>query len=233
MRRRTAHPTPAPPRAMRPPTPPCSACSDGMDDGGDDPNFRALLDPDYAPECGITDLDEVVGKVRRWGRRAAAAAGPHLRQPSASSMAAVPAAAGAAASRGQAGRALGRLSAPAATPPARRRSRAGRTTGAGAAAACAPTPCPRCAPAPTAGVSAWGGNWGACGGWAAALPAGAGRPRAAACRRSRCCPDTLPHLAGWRAKLMLWPDSDDCKPLCVKIRGTGNEPDTYGRTASC
>jgi hypothetical protein len=38
--------------------------------------------------------------------------------------------------------------------------------------------------------------------------------------------------AGWRARVLLWPEGD-CKPLCVKMTGSGSSVENFGRTASC
>lgn len=46
-------------------------------------------------------------------------------------------------------------------------------------------------------------------------------------RRRRAC---LP--AGWRARMLLWPDGD-CKPLCIKMTGEGEEVADWGRTRTC
>ncbi|KAI7839552.1 hypothetical protein COHA_006679 [Chlorella ohadii] len=38
----------------------------------------------------------------------------------------------------------------------------------------------------------------------------------------------------WRARVQLWPtDPDQCKGFCVKMRGTTDSVDVYGRTATC
>lgn len=40
--------------------------------------------------------------------------------------------------------------------------------------------------------------------------------------------------AEWRARVQLWPtDPDQCKGFCVKMRGTTDSVDVYGRTATC
>ncbi|PRW44396.1 suppressor of tumorigenicity 14-like protein [Chlorella sorokiniana] len=38
----------------------------------------------------------------------------------------------------------------------------------------------------------------------------------------------------WRGRVQLWPtDPDQCKSFCVKMRGTADSVDVYGRTATC
>ncbi len=46
-------------------------------------------------------------------------------------------------------------------------------------------------------------------------------------------PVHAPLHADWRVRVLLWPDSNDCEPLCVKMRGQGGEVTDYGRTATC
>lgn len=36
----------------------------------------------------------------------------------------------------------------------------------------------------------------------------------------------------WRARMLLWPDGD-CKPLCIKMTGEGEEVADWGRTRTC
>ena len=48
-----------------------------------------------------------------------------------------------------------------------------------------------------------------------------------------CSPAARPLPADWRVRVLLWPDSSKCEPLCMKLRGYEGDVGAYGRTASC
>jgi hypothetical protein len=52
---------------------------------------------------------------------------------------------------------------------------------------------------------------------------------------ANCAPPPIsPPRAEWRGRVQLWPtDPDQCKSFCVKMRGTADSVDVYGRTATC
>lgn len=37
----------------------------------------------------------------------------------------------------------------------------------------------------------------------------------------------------WRVRVLMWPDSNSCEPLCMKMRGQGDSANDLGRTATC
>ncbi|KAL4857709.1 hypothetical protein ACK3TF_002135 [Chlorella vulgaris] len=66
---------------------------------------------------------------------------------------------------------------------------------------------------------AYGGKWGGC--------------KVTAFTTARVCVGQGNAAGRWRARILLYPDSDNCKKLCVKMTGAGNSVADYGRTASC
>ncbi|KAI3426281.1 hypothetical protein D9Q98_008654 [Chlorella vulgaris] len=66
---------------------------------------------------------------------------------------------------------------------------------------------------------AYRGRWGGC--------------KVTAFTTARVCVGQGNAAGRWRARILLYPDSDNCKKLCVKMTGAGNSVVNYGRTASC
>lgn len=56
---------------------------------------------------------------------------------------------------------------------------------------------------------------------------------ASLCRLAEPLALAPPSRTDWRVRVLLWPDSDECEPLCVKMRGQGGDVTDYGRTATC
>lgn len=50
---------------------------------------------------------------------------------------------------------------------------------------------------------------------------------------SRACAGQGDKSNNWRVRVLLWPDSNECDPLCIKMRGQGSDVTDYGRTATC